>query len=268
MAPDELVADLAPARVAAGLTTRRLGRDYRLLAVCASTSDEAARLGRAGGASGERLLVVADRQTGGRGRLGRTWHSPPGQNLYLSLLLRPPIAAALVPPLTLLVGAVVAEVLLAAGAAPRLKWPNDVLLPTPAGPRKAAGILTEMATERDRVRQVVVGVGLNVHGDSFPPELADRATSLRLATGLLFDRAQLLVALLNALEPAYDTFIASGPADALARWRAHAALGAHCRIERDGLLVEGTAVDVDQEGALLVRDTHGTLRRVLSGEIT
>jgi BirA family biotin operon repressor/biotin-[acetyl-CoA-carboxylase] ligase len=262
MLPD----DLSPARVAAGLTTGRLGRDYRLLAVCGSTSDEAARLGRAGAADG--LLVVAERQTAGRGRLGRTWHSPPGDNLYFSLLLRPPIPAARVPPLTLLVGAVAAEVLVAAGAAPRLKWPNDVLLPTPAGPRKAAGILTEMATERDRVRHVVVGVGINVRGDSFPPELAAIATSVQLATGRLLDRAHLLTALLNAFEPAYDTFIAAGPADALVRWRAHAPLGSRCRIERDGLVVEGTAIDVDQEGALLVRDDQGTLRRILSGEIT
>jgi BirA family biotin operon repressor/biotin-[acetyl-CoA-carboxylase] ligase len=260
-----LADDLAPMRVAAGLTTRRLGRDYRLLAVCASTSDEVARLGRAG--AGEGLLVVAERQTHGRGRLGRVWYSPPGDNLYFSLLLRPPIPAALVPPLTLLVGAVAAEVLVAAGAAARLKWPNDVLLPTPAGPRKAAGILTEMATERDRVRHVVVGVGINVRGDTFPPELAATATSLHLATGQLLDRAHLLTALLNTLERAYDTFIAAGPADALARWRAHAALGGRCRIERDGLIVEGTAEDVDQEGALLVRDDNGTLRRVLSGEI-
>jgi BirA family biotin operon repressor/biotin-[acetyl-CoA-carboxylase] ligase len=93
-----------------------------------------ARLAREEGAP-EGLLVVADRQTAGRGRLGRTWHSPPGENLYLSLLLRPAIAPPLVPPLTLLVGGVVAEVLAAVGAAPRLKWPNDVLLPTPAGLR-------------------------------------------------------------------------------------------------------------------------------------
>jgi BirA family biotin operon repressor/biotin-[acetyl-CoA-carboxylase] ligase len=251
--------------VAAGLHTTRFGRDYRLVEVCASTSDEVARLGRAG--AGEGLVLVADRQTGGRGRLGRTWHSPPGDNLYLSLLLRPRVPPALVPPLTLLVGAVLAEVLVAAGAAPRLKWPNDVLLPTAAGPRKAAGILTEMATERDVVRQVVVGVGINVQGESFPPELADRATSVLLATGRRLDRAQLLGALLDALEPAYDGFVAGGPARALARWRRHAALGARCRIERDGAVIEGTTMDVDEEGALLVRDDQGAIRRVVSGEI-
>jgi BirA family biotin operon repressor/biotin-[acetyl-CoA-carboxylase] ligase len=257
--------DLAPARLAAALTTVRLGRDYRPFESCGSTSDEAAALARGGAAEG--LLVLADRQSGGRGRLGRSWHSPAGENLYLSLLLRPAIPAALVPPLTLLVGATLAEVLAALGLAPRLKWPNDVLLPTPAGPRKVAGILTEMATERDRVRQVVVGVGLNVHGETFPPELADRATSLRLAAGRAFERAALLAAFLNALEPGYDRFVAEGPASALARWRAHAALGVRCRIERDGVVIEGSTVDVDADGALLVREDGGRLRRVVSGEI-
>jgi BirA family biotin operon repressor/biotin-[acetyl-CoA-carboxylase] ligase len=259
--------DLAPARVAAGLTTRRFGRSYRLLEVCTSTSDEVARLARSEAAD-EGLVVVADSQTGGRGRLGRSWHSPPGENLYLSLLLRPGLPATLVPPLTLLAGAALAEVLAAAGAAPRLKWPNDLLLATPAGMRKTAGILTEMATERDRVRQVVVGVGLNVHGSGFPPPLADRATSLHLATGRRFDRAQLLAGFLNTFEPAYDRFLASGPAEGLARWRIHAALGGRCRVDRDGEVVEGIALDVDAEGALLVRDDGGVVRRLLSGEVT
>jgi BirA family biotin operon repressor/biotin-[acetyl-CoA-carboxylase] ligase len=174
----------------------------------------------------------------------------------------------MVPPLTLLVGGVVAEVLAGAGAAPRLKWPNDVLLPTPAGLRKVAGILLEMATERERVRHVVVGMGLNVNGQAFPPELADRATSLRLATGRLFDRGALLASLLDALEPAYDQFLAAGPGAALARWRRHADLGRRCRIEREGRVIEGVTVDVDEEGTLHVRDDAGQIHRVLSGELT
>jgi BirA family biotin operon repressor/biotin-[acetyl-CoA-carboxylase] ligase len=211
---------------------------------------------------------VADAQTGGRGRLGRTWHSPAGQNLYLSLLLRPAMPPWMVPPLTLLVGAVAADVLAAAGVAPRLKWPNDVLLPTPDGLRKVAGILTEMASERDRVRHVVVGVGLNVNTTEFPPELADRATSLLRATGRPFDRGTLLAAFLNAFEPAYDQFLAAGPEPALARWRTHADLGRRVRIERDGAVIEGVTLDVDSEGTLHVRGDDGRIHRVLSGELT
>jgi BirA family biotin operon repressor/biotin-[acetyl-CoA-carboxylase] ligase len=115
---------------------------------------------------------------------------------------------------------------------------------------------------------VVVGVGLNVHATEFPPELADRATSLRLATASPLDRGEILAAFLNALEPAYDQFLAAGPGAALARWRRHADLGARCRIERDGQVIEGVTVDVDAEGTLHVRDDSGRLHRVLSGELT
>jgi BirA family biotin operon repressor/biotin-[acetyl-CoA-carboxylase] ligase len=260
-------ADLDPARLAAALHTRRFGRRYHLLNSCASTNDEVAKLARQGDAE-EGLVVVADAQTGGRGRLGRTWHSPAGQNLYLSLLLRPTMPPWMVPPLTLLVGAALAETLAGLGTAPRLKWPNDVLLPTPAGPRKVAGILTEMASERDRVRHVVVGVGLNVNVEAFPTELAERATSLRLATGQPFDRGALLAAFLDALEPAYDEFLIAGPRAAITRWRRHADLGRRCRIERDGAVIEGVTVDVDDEGTLHVRDDAGRVHRVLSGELT
>src|SRR5687767_14804542 len=249
--------DLTPERISAGLRTRRLGRPYRYLVTCASTSDEA----MAG--EDEGLLVVADSQSGGRGRLGRVWHSPPGENLYLSLLLRPAATPAMAPPLTLLVGAVLAEVVAAAGLTPRLKWPNDLLLDTPQGARKAAGVLTEMASERDRIRHLVVGVGINVNGIAFPPELAGRATSLRLATGRVWDRGRLLLDLIDALEPAYDRFLTEGPADALARWRAHAPLGHRVRVDT----VEGTALDVDPGGALLVRDDTGRTHRIVSGEL-
>src|SRR6185436_19884609 len=126
---------------------------------------------------------------------------------------------------------------------------------------------TEMASERDRVRHVVVGVGINVNGTDFPPELAGRATSLHLATGRPFDRGTLLAAFLDALEPAYRQFAAQGPRSALDLWRKHADLGRRCRIEREGLVVEGVAVDVDAEGTLLVRDDGGLVHRELSGEI-
>jgi BirA family biotin operon repressor/biotin-[acetyl-CoA-carboxylase] ligase len=126
-----------------------------------------------------------------------------------------------------------------------------------------------MSTERDRIRHLVVGLGLNVNADAtaFPPEVAARATSLRTVAGRPFDRGLLLAALLNALEPAYDRFLSTGAAEALARWRPHAALGLACRIERDGAVIEGTSLDVDDQGALLVRDRQGAVRRVLSGEV-
>jgi len=216
-------------------------------------------------------VVVAEAQTAGRGRLGRTWHSPPGAGLAFSVVLRPDRPPAHIPPLTLLAGAAVAEALLRFGVAPTLKWPNDVQLRVGDGtPKKVAGILTEMATEGDRVGHVVVGIGLNVNGagaDFPPPELADRATSLQLALGRPLDRAAVLAAVLDQLEIAYDAFRADGPPAAVARWTRHAALGVRCRVLVDGAQLEGVALGIDADGALRLAGDDGRVHRVLSGEI-
>jgi BirA family biotin operon repressor/biotin-[acetyl-CoA-carboxylase] ligase len=256
--------DLAPEAVLHLLATRRLGRDYEFLSACASTNDVVR--GRAAEGAAEGLLVVADSQTSGRGRLGRAWHSPPGQNLYLSLLLRPALPARHAAPLTLLAGAALAHTLAEAGATPCLRWPNDLLVPVAGRLRKTAGILTEMATDGEAVRHIVVGVGLNVNGLAFPPELAERATSLRMAHGRAFDRVRLLVDFLAAFEPIYDDFLTRGPALGLVQWRRYADLGRVCRINRDGARVEGIATDIDDDGALLVRDEAGRVHRLISGE--
>jgi len=256
--------DLAPEAVLRRLGTRRLGRKYEFLAVCASTNDVVR--GRAAAGAAEGFLVVADSQTAGRGRLGRSWHSPPGQNLYLSLLLRPALPARQAAPLTLLAGAALAHTLAEAGARPRLRWPNDLLVPATEGLRKVAGILTEMASDGERVSPHRAGIGLNVNGLEFPPDLAERATSLRLALGHACDRAQLLVDFLAAFEPIYDDFLARGPASGLHEWRRHADLGRMRRIDCDGAKVEGIATDIDDDGALLVRDDAGQIHRLVSGE--
>lgn len=256
--------DLDPTVFLGALGTSRLGRRCRFFAECGSTNDVAAA---ASPAEPEGLLVVADRQTRGRGRLGRAWVSAAGEDLTFSVLLRPLLPAARVPPLTLLAGATLARVLERHGVAATVKWPNDVLLETPNGPRKVAGILTEMATERDGVRHVVLGIGVNVNAAEVPPELASRATSLLLATGRRFDRAALLAAILNALEPAYDGFSRDGPAEAVACWRRRARLGERVRVRHGGAETEGVALDVDADGALLLRDAGGRVLRIVAGEI-
>ena len=255
---------LAPELVLPLLRTQRLGRAYEFLSACASTNDVVRSRAATGAAEG--LLVVAESQSAGRGRMGRSWHSPPGQNLYLSLLLRPALPARHATPLTLLAGASLARTLANAGAAPRLRWPNDLLLPAAGEFRKAAGILTEMATNGEGVRHIVLGVGLNVNGLDFPSALAERATSLRMACGRAFDRAQVLVDFLAAFENVYDDFLARGPASGLVEWRRYADLGRVCRIDRDGTKVEGVATDIDDSGALLVRDDAGCVHRLISGD--
>jgi BirA family biotin operon repressor/biotin-[acetyl-CoA-carboxylase] ligase len=239
--------------------TRWLGRQYEWHDECGSTNDVAAARAREGAAEG--LVVAAGAQTAGRGRLGRTWHSPAGESLYVSILLRPTRPTVEIPPLTLLAGAAVARALAALGFAPRLKWPNDVQLD---GGKKVAGILTEMASEGTRASHVVVGLGLNVNGAAFPPELEGRATSLRLVEGRAFDRGAVLGAVLAAFEPLYERFGDAGAAAAGEAWQEHAALGARCRV---GAL-EGVALGVDVDGALRLRDDTGTVHRILSGEVS
>lgn len=253
------------------LTTRWLGREAIIVDACASTNDLAAQHARAGAAEG--LVVVADTQSGGRGRLGRAWHSPPGENLYLSILLRPTRPPPEIPPLTLLAGAAVAQALATFGVTPGLKWPNDVQLSSGAQRRKVAGILTEMATEGVTVSHVVVGIGINVNTRAFPPALAAIATSLRQARAAaggdqIIDRLDVLGAVLCAFEAAYDRFRADGPAAAVALWNPFAALGTRCRVRADGRDVEGTSLGIDPDGALRIRDDDGRVHRVVSGEVT
>lgn len=160
-----------------------------------STSRRAWQLGEAGADAG--CVVVADRQTGGRGRRGRTWHSPAGLNLYFSLLLRPDLALDVVPALALAAGAALCRSLDLYHLKPRIKWPNDVF----ANERKLAGILAELKPAGQGVDFVVIGIGINVNAgpDSFPLELRGAATSLKIETGREHSRSALLERVLKNL---------------------------------------------------------------------
>jgi BirA family transcriptional regulator, biotin operon repressor / biotin---[acetyl-CoA-carboxylase] ligase len=256
-----------PAAASGRFGTRWLGVEIEWTSCCPSTNDAAIARGRSGARAG--LVIVADEQTAGRGRLGRAWHSPAGENLYLSMLLRPSRPAHETPPLTLLVGAAVARTLAAYGVRPRLKWPNDVELVDAAGVRrKVAGILTETATSGERVEQVVVGVGLNVNAGAFPPELAARAISLRQALGRALDRRAVLGSLLRALEPLLDEYERRGPAVAVAAFEPYAAFPERCRIAgAGGPPIEGVAVGLGSDGDLTFRGDDGRVHRVVSGEL-
>ena len=266
------------ARVARALTTRWLGRPCLCLAECASTNDVAADKARAGAPEG--LVVIADAQTGGRGRLGRSWHAPAGANLTFSILLRPALRPHEVPPLTLLAGAAVAAAIAPLGVNPRLKWPNDVQVvrrdrPLHASPfddddppLKIAGVLTEMATEGDRVGHLVVGIGLNVNDTALPQELVGRATSLALAAGRRFDRVEVLDHLLSSLEAHYDRFRLNGAKVAAAAWERYGATGGRYRVKIGDRELEGVVLGIDPDGALRLAGDDGRVHRVVSGELT
>lgn len=231
-----------------------------------STQRLARDLARAGAEEG--TTVIAESQTAGRGRLGRQWHSPPGLNLYGSIVLRPELPLTSVPQLALVIGLGAADAIAAeTGMRPGLKWPNDVQL----GGKKVVGILTEMEAEVERVLHVIAGIGVNVNApaDAFPPELAATATSLALACGRRIDRAAFVGRLLAALEARYDRFLAAGFAAMRQDWDSYCALtGRDVRVSAPGGLVAGRVRGLGDDGALVVEEPGGALHRVVAGEVT
>lgn len=257
--PDKLF----PGEILPGLATRRLRGPIHHFDLISSTNDLAKELGAQGAPEG--ALVVAEAQSAGRGRLGRSWQSPPGVGLYVSLLLRPPLPPEEMPQITLTTAvAGVRALKRTAGLTPEIKWPNDLLLHG----KKAGGILTEMETESDRIRYLVLGWGLNVNNPDFPPELISTATSLRLATGRTFSRVAILRAWLEELESLYERFLAGDFPRILQEWKQHAVtLGREVEVLQGARRLRGQAVDVDGDGALLLKQPSGEIIRVTSGEI-
>ncbi len=226
------------------------------LAAVDSTQTVAFALAEGGALDG--TVIVADTQRLGRGRQGRLWVDEPGASLLMSLIWRPCLAPAALPTLSLLAAVAVADAIASvAPVAPRLKWPNDVLIDG----RKVAGILLESRLGAEPV--VVLGIGINLTQTAFPPPLRARATSLRLAAGDAPARDVMLAAVLGALDGWRARLETDGFAPVRARWRAlSATLGS--RVTIDGL--SGVAVDLDTDGALLVDDGSGA-RRVVAGEL-
>jgi BirA family biotin operon repressor/biotin-[acetyl-CoA-carboxylase] ligase len=261
--PDQLPVDFAEALERARPHLGRLGSEVFFFASVGSTSDVASTLAAHGDREG--AVVVAEAQTAGRGRRGRTWFSPPSSGLYVSLVLTP--GQARVTPdraialLTLAAGVALAEaVQLVAGLAVEIKWPNDLFL----GRRKVAGILAEGVT-RDAV---VLGYGINVGPMAYPPQLSDRATSLELELGRPIDRASLFAETLAALARRYDDLL-EGRFDAiLDAWRARApgSRGARVSWETPAGPRSGMTAGVDERGALVV-DLGNRMERIVAGEL-
>ncbi|MFM7616278.1 MAG: biotin--[acetyl-CoA-carboxylase] ligase [Actinomycetes bacterium] len=230
----------------------------RHLAEVDSTNRYALDAARAGEASG--LVVVADHQTAGRGRLGRTWEAPAGASLLMSVLLRPALRLEAMHLLTMAAGLAVAEAVAeVAGFTPTLKWPNDLL----AGDRKLAGMLTEAEVSDGAVTAVVVGIGVNVQWTDFPPEIAETATACNLVAGRDVPRD----ALLDAFLARYGERLAdldAVPDDYRSRL---GTLGQRVRIELADETFEGEAVGVADDGALEVRTAAGTSRVVAAGDV-
>ncbi|HZA50552.1 MAG TPA: biotin--[acetyl-CoA-carboxylase] ligase [Myxococcaceae bacterium] len=257
--PDRLTAlEIAPL-----LNTRDIGRAIHYFESLPSTNESAHRLAQEGASHGE--VVIAEQQTAGRGRRGRSWISPAGVNLYFSVVLRPELSPQRAPELTLAAAVAVAETLREAGAPAAIKWPNDLLVEG----RKIAGILAEMAAEGDNLSFVVMGVGVNLNGRDadFPPELASVATSLMETRGERVPRALFTAALWTRLERWLDVHQESGFARVRDAWRALSnTLGQDVLVKTETREFRGVAEDIDDTGALLVRTPDG-LERIVAGDL-
>lgn len=250
------------------LTTSWLGRELRVVAETGSTNADALAAARDGAPHG--TVILADRQSAGRGRQGRAWHSPVGENLYLSVILRLELPPARVPPITLAAGVAVHDTVNAFGARASLKWPNDVLVHVAGAEgtmRKIAGILTEMSTRGGGTQGIVVGIGLNVLGTRFPTELETIAASLASAgDGRPLARAHVAAHLFAALEAWIELFVADPVAIArAARTRTHL-VGQPVRSVGPHGTIAGVVRGVDDDGALIV-DTEAGPARIVAGEI-
>lgn len=259
--------------------------DVRWVAETGSTNADALELARQGEREG--IVVVADHQTAGRGRLGRTWQAPPGASLLCTVLLRPPARVASATTMAVAVAAAQAVEELT-GVAPRLKWPNDLVWPGDgtATDRKLAGILAEVdwpassaiasgwsEPPPDERLVVAVGIGLNVAwGTEVPAELADVAVALDHLVGQAATptREQVLVAFLRHLDQAYASLLGdpAGVDRLRERWRARSAtLGRRVRVDLGAEDLEGTAVDVTAEGHLVVQTVEGDRRTIAVGDV-
>ncbi len=259
--PERLTADDIQAR----LKTHVIGSEVLVFEQTSSTNDVVAHM--AASQRGEGLVVFAESQTKGRGRHGRAWASPRGKGLWFSVLLRPKIAPAAAPRITVAASVAVARVMRkASGLDARIKWPNDVTV----NGKKVAGILTELSAEGDRITSAILGIGIDVNcqAEDFPPDVSALATSLAAETGHAFERAALAADVLRALDECYA--IAQADFDSIiAEWaQLCTTLGKQLVVTRGEQRLEGHAQALDGDGALLLRRDNGQIERILGADVT
>ena len=226
-----------------------------------STNTELARLASEGGPEG--VSIVAEEQTAGRGRLQRAWSSPKGAGLYFSILLRPTIPQNYWPLITFMAAIAVGDALReAAGVETDIKWPNDLL----SGERKICGILAE-AIDTPAGRAVILGIGINLTQNAFPPELENLATSVAQASGRPADREQILAALLDSLSRWYSAL--DEPGQIVDAWsnRSSYAIGKMVQVSNGDDVWQGTTCGVEPDGALRLRTSSGEIKVVRAGDV-
>ncbi len=259
--PDRLLAD----EMQDGLDTKCFGKKITVYEKLASTNDTA--LSAAQAMAPEGAVYFAEVQSKGRGRLGRNWHCPRGKGLLFSVVLRPRFPMGSAPKITLTAAVGVAKALReATGLDIQIKWPNDLYWDG----KKLGGILTEMETDLQSIRHAVLGIGINVNAAAWdlPADLKDKAVSLRMASGIVYDRNVLARTLLEHLEVAYDTLVAGDFEEIRREWMSLSlTTGRWVEVVNQRQKIEGVALGVDENGCLIVRQENGLAEHVFSGDV-
>ena len=255
-----------PHEVRTQLIGNRIGTRLEFSKTTSSTNADAFRLAEDGAVEG--TVVLADSQTGGKGRRGRIWSSPAGVNIYCSVILRPTIMPHKAPQLTFLSAVAVARAIeLTTTLVPEIKWPNDVLI----SGNKVAGLLNEMSAETDGINFVILGIGVNLNmtADQFPNDLRHPATSLFLESGLRIDRSRFTAIMINELDRLYSDFHVHGFGPVREEWQRRCnASGRHVLVSDSGTeCTGGRFIGVDSDGALLLRSDDDVLHRITCGDV-
>ena len=261
--PDILIADDLTSQLS---EDQIIGNQIRVFRETASTNQLVDQIGLAGEPEG--LVIFAEAQTQGRGRLGRQWISPSKKGLWFSVLLRPALRPPQMTQLTVIAATALARAIReTTPLIPEIKWPNDILI----NGKKVAGVLTEMSAEPDRVLHAVIGIGLDVNLDEkdFPDDLKPLATSLRLECGKPILRSRLAVHLLKALDDDYRRIREGQFKMVSEEWESQCiTLQKRVRIHQMDRVIDGYAESLDSEGALMVRTASGLLERITGGDVT
>lgn len=259
--PDVMTAE----EVKSQIDTEWAGRNVIYYPETDSTNLRIKQLGDEGAPHG--TLAVADRQTKGRGRRGRSWESPGGSCIYMSLLLRPDIAPDKAPMLTLVMACSAAEGIMdCTDAEVRIKWPNDLIV----GGKKLVGILTEMSTQIDYINHVTIGVGINVNIKEFPEEIKETATSLCLETGKTIKRAPVIAAVMRHFEEDYKVFMQTEDMSGLMEKYSRLLINKDREVLILGRESQYTAraEGISSNGELIVRKEDGTIENIRAGEVS
>jgi BirA family biotin operon repressor/biotin-[acetyl-CoA-carboxylase] ligase len=260
--PDVLLPQLIRPR----LRSQTLGKNLFHFFNVDSTNAFASRLLNHGRKVADGTVIIAESQTAGKGRRGRSWYSEQENGLYFSLVLHPRIPPGFAPLFTL--GTAVAihnAVERATGLAVDIKWPNDLLIDG----RKFCGVLAEMRAEFDRVNSLIIGVGLNVNHGELPPDIAENATSLRMASGRTHSRIEILVEILEEFENLLARFEKSGPVTIIDQWTRYSSFANGRRLGiHDGFrTIEGTTRGLNAFGALRLETWDGKIEEIYSGDV-